>query len=109
MPFKKGQSGNPNGRKTGSENKETKLLRERLSMLIEDQYPRFIKEINKLEGQQYVTAIKDLLEYTTPKLNRTDLTNDGEKFDFSVLSDAELINELRKIAQSITRTTDKSE
>ena len=102
MPFKKGQSGNKEGRPKGAVNKERKALREAITLFIEDNYDRFKEELLKLRGREFVDRIISLLEYSTPKLNRTDLTNDGERFDFSILSDAELINELKQLTKSIS-------
>ena len=102
MPFKKGQSGNEKGRPKGAENKERKALREAITLFIEDNYDRFKEELLKLRGREFVDRIISLLEYSTPKLNRTDLTNDGERFDFSIFSDAELINELKQLTKSIS-------
>lgn len=104
MPFKKGESGNPKGRKIGSENKDKKKLRESLTLLVNDNYGKFKRELNKLQGKDFLDRFINILEYTTPKLNRTDLTNDGDKFDFSVLNDAELINELERITKLIEET-----
>lgn len=99
--LKKGVSGNPNGRPKGAINKDRKVLREALTEYVQGNSEKFYLELNKLTGKEFIDRFISLLEYTTPKLNRTDLTNDGEKFDFSVYSDAELINELRKLAESI--------
>ena len=80
----KGNTNNPNGRPKGSENKEKKALRELLTMFLEDNYDKFLKELYKLEGKEFSDRFIQLLEYATPKLNRTDLTNDGDKFDFNI-------------------------
>lgn len=99
MPFQKGHK-YANGRPKGSENKEKKELRKALTKLAEGGYSKFAKELAKLEGKDYIDRYISLLEYTTPKLNRTDHTNDGEKFDFNI-SDAELIDKLNEFARSI--------
>ena len=41
---------------------------------------RFIREIDQLEGKEYVQAFKDILEYFKPKLARLDsnVNNTGE-------------------------------
>lgn len=72
-------SGNK-GRPKGSQNKETKELRERLSQLLDDNYSRFVTAFVELENEKMLRAYIDLLEYCTPKLNRTDLKSDGQPF-----------------------------
>jgi|DEB0MinimDraft_6_1074348.scaffolds.fasta_scaffold38814_4 hypothetical protein len=42
---------------------------------------KFLLEIGQLEGKEYVSAFKDILEYFKPKLARTesDITSKGDK------------------------------
>lgn len=75
MAAPKGNKYSP-GRPKGSQNKETKEIRERLAKYISEHYSKFEAELNKLQGKEFVDRITSLLEYTTPKLNRTDLSND---------------------------------
>lgn len=73
MPFEKGQSGNETGRPKGSQNKETKQLREFLAHVLDDNRDKFKKELNKLKGRDYINAISNLMEYCTPKLQRSEI------------------------------------
>ena len=73
MKFEKGKSGNVSGRPKGAENKETKKLRQFLGDLLEDNQDKFNEELLKLSGFQFIQAFSGLLEYCTPKLNRTDM------------------------------------
>lgn len=106
MPFERGHI-KTGGRKKGAENKDKKVLRESLTKLVEGNYNKFEIELLKLEGKEFLDRFISILEYTTPKLNRTDITNDGEKFDFTVYSDAELINELKGITKLVSGAKDK--
>lgn len=72
MPFTKGHT-LATGRPKGSANSETKQLRKYLALVIEDNKDKFLKELNKLEGRDYVNAFQNLLEYCTPKMQRTEL------------------------------------
>lgn len=101
--FQKGQSGNPDGRPKGSENKEKKELREFLLEFLNNNKDKLTDEILKLKGERFIDKILQLLEYGLGKLNRVDLSNDGEKFDLSSVSDADVINELRKISSAIKK------
>lgn len=102
--YKKGQSGNINGRPKGAMNKEKKALRECITAFLEDNYELLEKDLLELQGKDRIDRMIALLEYSTPKLNRTDLSNDGKEFNFTVLSDAELINQLKQLAESIGKS-----
>jgi hypothetical protein len=99
--FQKGICPNPNGRPKGAINKEKKALRELITAFLENNYHLLEKNLLLLEGKEFIDRMIALLEYATPKLNRTDLSNDGEKFDFSNYNDHELISELRKLSESL--------
>lgn len=60
------------GRPKGAENKETRRLREFLGDLLEGNQERFEQELLSLKGEKFVFAFSNLLEYSTPKLNRTE-------------------------------------
>ena len=98
MPFKKGNK-DGHGRPKGAQNKEKKALRELLTTFLEENYDKFLTELFKLEGKEFSDRFIQLLEYATPKLNRTDLTNDGEKFDFNTNGHT-AINKLNQILTS---------
>lgn len=100
MPFQKGHK-LAKGRTKGSENKEKKALREMITILIEKNQEKFKKEMNKLSGVQYIDRFISLIEYVIPKLNRTDLTNDGKAFGNTDISDNELISKLEGINKAL--------
>jgi hypothetical protein len=69
--------GNP-GRPEGTPNKVTKMQREFIQSLLDDQQPKIKTELQKLTGKDYITAVTCLLEFALPKLNRTELTADPD-------------------------------
>jgi len=73
MSFKKGHSGNPNGRPKGSLNKTTSEYREFLIGLISKQRDKIEEELSKLEGKEYINAIVMLSDYIIPKMKRTEV------------------------------------
>lgn len=85
MPFKKGKSGNPNGRKPGTPNRVTGDLRQRIQQLLDEQFDNLQADFKALDPKERVNAFIRLLEYTTPKLQRTETT-----FDLSKLSETEV-------------------
>jgi len=76
MPFESGESGNPNGRPRGSQNKDVKSLREKINFLLEDRFDKIIEDLDDLKPKERIDVYVKLLEYSLPKLNRTTIEND---------------------------------
>lgn len=85
MPFEKGKSGNPNGRKSGTPNRVTSDLRQRILGLLDKNFDSLEADIKDLEPRERVNAWTKLLEYVVPKLQRTETV-----IDLSQLSDSEI-------------------
>lgn len=90
--FKPGQSGNPAGRPPGSRNKTTKVTRQLITDFLEEDQPQATKDWQKLSPWERWQMRTKLLEYTVPKLSRTETT-----LDVSKLSDEE-VNRLFDLA-----------
>lgn len=85
MPFKKGNSGNPIGRKPGTPNQVTGDLRQRIQKLLEGNFDKLEADIMGLEPKERINAFAKLLEFAVPKLQRTETI-----IDLSKLSDYEI-------------------
>lgn len=57
----------------GTPNKQTKEFRERLSTLLDDRWDTFIQDLDKLSPRERVDTMVKLMEYTIPKLSRTEI------------------------------------
>ena len=93
MPFKKGESGNINGRTKGTQNKVTKHLRESITSFLENNFERIENDFELLPPKDRIKFYCDLLQYSLPKLQTVQLET-----DFEHLTDMELdriINELK--------------
>tara|TARA_R110002153_G_scaffold18687_2_gene64938 strand:- start:439 stop:810 length:372 start_codon:yes stop_codon:yes gene_type:complete len=69
--FKKGESGNPNGRTKGQGNKVTKVTRETLALALQgstSEIKKALAEVRDRSAKDYIDCIVKLLPYVTPKL-----------------------------------------
>ena len=75
MPFKEGQSGNPNGRPKGSANKTTNKIREAFTKLVEanlENMTTWLETVADANPREALNIINQMAEYTTPKLARVE-------------------------------------
>ena len=70
MPFKEGESGNPVGRKKGSENKVTSKVKQAFTDLLEENLPQLKKDVKKMTPNNRAYYLLNLAEYILPKLSR---------------------------------------
>ena len=76
MAFKKGQSGNIKGRKIGTPNKTTTGLREKFTLLLEDNFEKLQTDIDLLEPKDRVKTLLGISKFVIPVLKSTELTTD---------------------------------
>ncbi|MDF0706609.1 hypothetical protein [Flagellimonas okinawensis] len=60
------------GRRKGTPNKKTEALRARVENLIDDNWDKIQNDLKELSGKERVDTIVKLLEYSLPKLSRTE-------------------------------------
>ena len=77
----KGNTNNPSGRPKGQPNKTTKLSRELIQKLIEDNWDLLIGDIQALDPKDRVKALTDLMKYSLPALSamQADISNITEE------------------------------
>ena len=63
------------GRRLGTPNKATKMQREFIQDILDNQTDRIQVELSRLKGVEYLKVIISLFEFTMPKLGRTEIAN----------------------------------
>ena len=79
--FPKGVSGNVEGKKPGTKNEKTKgweLLRETITTGMTD---KFMREMESLNGTQYINAYLNVMEFFRPRLSRAETINQNENIE----------------------------
>jgi hypothetical protein len=71
MPFKKGESGNPEGRKPNE-------FREALRDGLIERLPAMFEKFDKLDGKEWFEAFSKIAPYGLPKLSSVEVTSDNE-------------------------------
>lgn len=101
MKGKKKGSPKTGGRQKGSVNVVTRPLKELISSYSQDSFNRFIVEMDRLEGSEYVKAYLSLLEYSLPKLQRSEIM--GEVSSHSFNEEMDITREERRLMINLLR------
>lgn len=89
--FAPGESGNPNGRPKGSKNVNTEALRAVVAELLADNVEKIKADFAALKPRERVAAWTALLEYSLPKLQRSEMA-----FNLDELNDEQMDALLRR-------------
>jgi len=79
MPFKKGESGNPEGKKPGTVSRTTKEAKELLEQVLlgqVDNIKEALQEVKDNDPAKYLDACAKLFTYVLPK--KTDVTSNDQ-------------------------------
>lgn len=76
MPFKRGQSGNPEGKPPGTKNKINQEIRQRIANFLDENFDKVKEDLEELEPKDRVRFYIELLQFGLPKLKAIELTSD---------------------------------
>lgn len=76
MPFKKGESGNPEGKPPGTKNKINQEIRQRIANFLDENFDKVKEDLEELEPRDRVRFYIELLQFGLPKLKAIELSND---------------------------------
>jgi len=83
--FKPNESGNPNGRKVGSQNKATKEVKEIIKAILERNLDELSTNDNDLTNMERIQLSKALLPYLIPRLQAISVSSDDSKGGFQTI------------------------
>ena len=85
--FKKGESGNPTGKKPGTLNQVTKEVRTKIESVLSQHFnnEQLAKDLKEAKPYERLSVFLKLLEFVIPKMRSTEL-----KLDFESMTDSDL-------------------
>jgi hypothetical protein len=102
MPFIQGESGNPDGRPVGSQNKRKKQLREMIENFLVNNFEAVVEEINTLPSKDKIKFYVGLLPYGLGKVKA-----EGD-VSLDRLTDQEIDEIFEKLKEVATRTIEET-
>lgn len=71
--FRPGESGNPNGKPKGAENKLTKEIRGKIALILNNNIDKVQTDLEQLEPKDRLTVLLQLMKFVTPQLKAIEL------------------------------------
>ena len=99
----KGKTNNPAGRPKGVPNKITGILRETITLFIEDNFEEVVKTWKELEPVYKLRFYRDLLQFVLPKMQGVAMQTDFER-----LTDEQLDRIIKGLKNSYYEQTTKN-
>lgn len=103
MPFDSktaSEAGSKSSRK-GTPNKDTRMLREKVNQLLDDQWENVAADLKKLSAKERLDIYVRLLEYGLPKLSRTEVREVATLEEFIAMSTQERQKMIMKLKKQI--------
>ena len=92
MAFKKGESGNPEGRPKGTPNKTSTEIKQTLNDILCNEIEAIPERLTQLSDKDRLDIVIKLLPYILPKQKELEITNDITKMNLPDYMKKDLIN-----------------
>lgn len=79
------------GRQKGTQNKDTKKLRERVDSLLDDNWDKVVNDLKELNPKERIDTYLKLLEYSLPKLSRSE-----QSVDQNLKGEIRIVREIKR-------------
>lgn len=109
MPFKKGQSGNPAGRAKGTNYKISAEQRDFLRDYLLKNKKKFERELEKMEGKDFIQNYITLMQYVLPKPATAEIKEVPQLEQFIAMTPEERQVAMEEIRESIQKAKQKLE
>lgn len=97
MKYKKGVSGNPNGRPKGALNKSTNQVRDILTKAHANNFDLIMQQINEMTLKERLQFNRDILPYIAPKLSNIAIKEDAMTYD-EMVQDLQIRESLKTLS-----------
>jgi hypothetical protein len=97
MRYKKGVSGNPNGRPKGALNKSTNQVRDILTKAHANNFDLIMQQINEMTLKERLQFNRDILPYIAPKLSNIAIKEDAMTYD-EMVQDLQIRESLKTLS-----------
>lgn len=85
MKYKKGQSGNLQGRPKGSQNKTTCETKQWITNFIDGHREQFENDFEQMEPEKRVAIFEKLMSYVVPKQTQVDINQEFKQLEMLLL------------------------
>ena len=103
MPFTKGESGNPEGRPVGSQNKRKKQLREMIENFLVNNFEAVVEEINTMSSKDKIKFYVEMLPYGLGKVRA-----ESSDVNLDRLTDQEIDEIFERLKEVATQTIEET-
>lgn len=91
------------GRKKGTPNKDVKQLRQKVDSLLSDQWGQILQDFQELTPKERIDTYTKLLEYSLPKLNRTEFKDVTSIEEILSLTPDERQSRIKELTQKLKK------
>jgi len=80
--FKPGTSGNPKGKPKGATNKNTKELRGKISLILNNNIDKVEQDLKQLQPKDRLNVLLQLMKFVTPQLKQVEVEHQEHEHNF---------------------------